>query len=80
MEKVVILDERGRVLIPVEVRRKLGIRGRSKLLLRVRDDGVIELIPLNKLYTEVSRVFEVRFRGWREEDHEATRLLKSLVK
>ena len=80
MERVVTLDVRGRVLIPGEVRRKLGIRGRSKLLLRVRDDGVIELIPLNKLYTEVSRVFEVKFRGWREESHEASRILEELMR
>jgi len=64
----------------VEVRRKLGIRGRSKLLLRVKDDGIIELIPLNKLYTEVSRVFKVKFRGWREESHEASRILEELMR
>jgi len=80
VERVVILDKRGRVLIPVEVRRKLGIRGRSKLLLRVRDDGVIELIPLNKLYADVSRLFEVKFRGWCEESHEASRILEELMR
>ena len=80
MEIVVAVDDRGRVLIPREVRRRLGIRGKSRMLLRVRGDGVIELIPLDKLFREVSEIFERRFRDWREEDHEATRLLKSLVK
>ena len=80
MEIVVTVDDRGRILIPREVRRRLGIRGKSRILLRVRVDGVIELIPIDKLFREVTGIFEKRFRGWREEDHEATRLLKSLVK
>jgi len=75
MEVVVAVDERGRVLIPGEVRRRLGIRGKSKLLLRVRNDGVIELVPLDKLYKEVSRIFEDKFRDWREESHDASRIL-----
>ncbi len=80
MEVVVIVDKRGRVLIPSEVRKRLGIKGRSRMLLRVRDDGVIELIPLDELYREVSEIFERRFREWREEDHEASKLLRVLVK
>ena len=80
MEIVVTVDERGRVLIPGEIRRRLGIKGRSRLLLRVRDDGVIELVPLDRLYKEVSRVFEDKFRDWREESHEASRILEKLVR
>ena len=80
MEVVVAVDERGRVLIPGEVRRRLGIRGKSKLLLRVRNDGVIELVPLDKLYKEVSRIFEDKFRDWREEFHDASRILMETMR
>ncbi|OYT56267.1 MAG: AbrB family transcriptional regulator [Desulfurococcales archaeon ex4484_217_2] len=80
MEVVVAVDERGRVLIPGEVRRRLGIRGKSKLLLRVRNDGVIELVPLDKLYKEVSRIFEDKFRDWREESHDASRILMETMR
>ena len=77
MEYVVVIDEQGRLVLPSEVRRHLGIKGRGRVLIRVRDDGIIELYSLNKLYEELSRVFEERFNGWKEEGHEASRLLSS---
>jgi len=80
MEYVVSIDERGRVLIPGEVRRRVGLKGRSRVLVRVREDGVIELIPLEKLFSEASKIFEEKFRGWREEEHEASRILEDLVR
>ncbi|RLG84822.1 MAG: AbrB family transcriptional regulator [Thermoprotei archaeon] len=80
MEYVVSIDERGRVLIPGEVRRRVGLKGRSRVLVRVREDGVIELVPLEKLFSEVSKIFEEKFRGWREEEHEASRILEDLVR
>jgi len=79
MEYVVIVDERGRLVLPVEVRRKLGIKGRRRLLLRVKGDSVVELVVLDRLYGDVVRVFEERFRGWREEDHEASKLLLRMM-
>ncbi|MHA1589683.1 MAG: AbrB/MazE/SpoVT family DNA-binding domain-containing protein [Candidatus Njordarchaeales archaeon] len=80
MEYVVIIDERGRLVLPSEVRKRLGIEGRSRVLIRVKGDGTVELYPLNKLYEEVSRVFEEKFNGWKEEAHEASKLLSSLLK
>ena len=80
MEYMVSIDERGRVLIPGEVRRRVGLRGRSRVLIRVREDGVIELVPLERLFGEVSKIFEEKFQGWREEEHEASRILEDLVK
>jgi len=49
-------------------------------MLRVRDDGILEIIPLNKLYDEVSRIFEEKFRDWKEENHEASKFLIRMVK
>jgi len=79
MGYVVKVDDRGRVLLPSEVRRRLGLRRGSRLLLRVTEDGRLEAIPLERELREVARVFEERFRGWREEDHEASRLLLEVV-
>jgi len=79
MEYVVTLDERGRIVLPVEVRRRLGIKGRRKVLLRVREDNVVELTILNKLYDSVVEVFEDKFKNWREEDHEASKLLLEIM-
>ena len=80
MEIVVTIDERGRIIIPVRVRRKLGVKAGDKFLLRAMDDGVIELIPLSKLYREVAGVFEEKFRGWQEDLHEASRVLNLMVR
>ena len=79
MEYVVTLDERGRIVLPVEVRRRFGVKGRRKVLLRVREDNVIELAILNKLYDSVVEAFENRFKNWKEEDHEASKLLSEIV-
>ncbi len=76
---VVSIDKRGRILLPSEVRKRIGVKERSKLALRVRDDGVVELISLDKLRDEVAKVFEEKFKGWREEDHEASKLLSEIV-
>ncbi len=80
MEFVVAIDERGRILIPGKIRKILGVKGKDRFLLRVRDDGVIELIPLGKMYSVGSKIFENKFKGWREESHEASKILKELVK
>ncbi len=80
MEYVVTINERGRIVLPSEVRRLLGIKGKSKVIIKVRSNGIIELIPFNKIYNEVARVFEEKFQGRKEEDHEASKLLFKLVK
>ncbi len=75
MEYVVSIDERGRIVLPAEVRRRLGLKGKRKVLIRVRNNGVVELIVMNKIYNDIARVFEEKFKNWREEDHEASKLL-----
>jgi len=80
MEYVVSIDERGRIVLPAEVRRRLGLKSKRKVLIRVRDDGVIELIIMDKIYNDIARVFEEKFKNWREEDHEASKLLLRVMK
>lgn len=80
MYYVVQIDKRGRIIIPREIRRKIGIKPMDKMVVRIRSDGVIEVFPFDRLYREVSRVFEEKFRGWREESHEATEVLRGMVK
>jgi len=80
MYYVIQIDNRGRIIIPWEIRRKVGIKPRDKIIIRLRADNIIELIPFNKLYKEVSEVFKDKFKDWREEDHEATKLLMKMVR
>ena len=79
MEYVVTSDERGRIVLPAEVRQRLGIKGKRKVLLRVREDNVIEVTILNKLYHNVVKVFEDKFKNWKEENHEASKPLMEIV-
>jgi len=79
MEFVVSIDERGRILLPSELRRRLGFRKGDKVVIKVRDEGVIELYLLSRLYSKVSSVFEEKFKNWREVDHEASKLLFKMV-
>uniref|UniRef100_A0A7J3X8N6 AbrB/MazE/SpoVT family DNA-binding domain-containing protein n=1 Tax=Thermofilum pendens TaxID=2269 RepID=A0A7J3X8N6_THEPE len=79
MDYVVTVDDRGRVLLPVDVRRRLGLRKGSKLILRVVEGGRLEAIPLERELERVAEVFKRKFAGWREEDHEATTTLLGMV-
>ncbi len=80
MEYVVNIDERGRLVLPAEIRRRLGLKGKRKVLIRVRDDGIIELIVMDKIYNDIARVFEEKFKNWKEENHEASKLLMRVMK
>ncbi len=79
MGYVVIIDERGRMVLPAEVRRKLGIRKGSRVLLKVISDSSAEIIVLDKLYREVSKIFDEKFKDWKEEDHEASKMLERML-
>ena len=79
LSRVVRLDDRGRLVLPRDLREAIGLREGSRLLVRLRDKSIIELIPLDELHARVMEVFRRKLREWREEDHEAARLIESLV-
>ncbi len=79
MSYVVIIDDRGRMVLPAEVRRKLDIKKGSRVLLKVTSDSSAEIIVLDKLYEEVSKIFDEKFKGWKEEDHEASKMLEMML-
>ncbi|MDK2373120.1 MAG: AbrB/MazE/SpoVT family DNA-binding domain-containing protein [Candidatus Korarchaeota archaeon] len=76
---MVIIDDRGRMILPVEARRRLGIRKGSRVLLKVTSDNLAEIIVLDKLYEEVSKIFDEKFKYWKGEDHEASKILKMIL-
>ncbi|MBO3802001.1 MAG: AbrB/MazE/SpoVT family DNA-binding domain-containing protein [Candidatus Brockarchaeota archaeon] len=79
MEIVTKIDNKGRILIPRSIRKKMGIRGGVKVILRLKEDNIVEIIPIDKLYIEVAEIFRNKFKGWNEESHEATKIIESLV-
>jgi AbrB family looped-hinge helix DNA binding protein len=80
MSYVVTVDDRGRILLPADVRRKLGLRKGSKLILWVAEGGRLEAVPLERELERVAEVFRRKFAGWREEDHKVTAALLEMVK
>jgi len=79
LEYVSIVDDRGRIVVPAEVRRRAGLRAGSRVVVRVKSGGVVEIIPLDRLLEEVAAIFEEKLKSWREEEHEASRFLEELV-
>jgi len=79
MSYVVVVDDRGRILLPADVRKRLGLKRGSKLVLRVLEDDRLEAVPLEKELEKVAEAFRRKFAGWREEDHEATAALLEMV-
>jgi bifunctional DNA-binding transcriptional regulator/antitoxin component of YhaV-PrlF toxin-antitoxin module len=78
MAQSVTLDERGRVLLPSDARRKAGIKPKAKLLVEVRGAGVIELKDYDALSRQVRKVAAKKLSGWREEEHREDKLLMRL--
>ena len=77
---MVTVDEKGRVVLPKELRERLSIRPRDKVVVRLREDGIVELYKFDELKAYVEEVADRKLSTWREEDHEATRLLERLVR
>lgn len=44
----IVVSTRGQLVIPKEVRDACGIHGGSEIMVRTREDGVIELRPLRR--------------------------------
>jgi AbrB family looped-hinge helix DNA binding protein len=80
MARYVTLDEKGRIVLPSDTRRRAGLKPGSKLLVEVRGAGITELRDYNTLSSEVQRVAAKKLTGWREEEHREEKLLTKLSK
>ena len=49
----IVVSSRGQLVIPKEARDACGIRGGSEILVKTREDGVIELRPLRRNVAEI---------------------------
>jgi AbrB family looped-hinge helix DNA binding protein len=78
MAQTATIDEKGRVLLPSEARRKAGFGPKSKLLVEVRGSGIIELKDFDRLTREVQKVASKKLAGWKEEEHKEEKLMMKL--
>jgi len=80
MAESVTIDEKGRLVIPKDARRRAGIKPRSRLLVKVRGPGIIELRDYETLSQAVQKVAVKKLTGWREAEHREEKLLFKLSK
>lgn len=80
MAESVTIDEKGRLVLPKDARRRAGIKPRSRLLVEVRGPGIIELRDYEMLSLAVQKVAAKKLAGWKEEKHREEKLLFKLSK
>jgi bifunctional DNA-binding transcriptional regulator/antitoxin component of YhaV-PrlF toxin-antitoxin module len=80
MSKSVNMDEKGRVVIPKNVRDAARINTPAKLLAIARDKGRIELVIVDTSMKRAKSIATRKFAGWKEEEHEADRLATKLLR
>lgn len=79
MTESVTIDEKWRLVLPKEVRRRAGIKPKSKLLVEVKGPGIIELRDSEVLFRRVQQIAARKLTGWREDEHREEKLLFRLA-
>lgn len=74
----VTLDKKGRLVLPKKVRVGARINVNSRLVVRVRGVGEVELFDPDLMMRRAQKIGVKKLAGWREEDHEAAELLSKL--
>lgn len=75
MSEPVGIDEKGRLILPKKIREGARIEVPGVLIALAKGDGRVDSEMRNA--KEIARR---KLKGWREEDHEATRIAMALLK
>jgi len=75
MKMVVKIDKKGRITLPKKIRGKVGID--DEALIEVKRDS-IEIKPVDSALKKAMEIAEHKLKGWKEEEHEAEKLLERL--
>ncbi len=79
MSETVSVDEKGRLVLPKEVREKARIGVNVKLIARASGVGRVELSDPKVLIAQAQEIGTKKLAGLKEEDHSATSyLLRSM--
>lgn len=70
LESIVILSSKGQIVIPKDFRNATNIHEGEKLVARVREDNVIELIPVKRSIDTLFNFFEKSYEKDRKDDDE----------
>jgi len=78
--KTVEIDEKGRVVIPKDVRVKSGISTPGRLILTVEGSGKIGLQSIETNLRKAQEIARRKLSSWREERHDEDRLALRLTR
>jgi AbrB family looped-hinge helix DNA binding protein len=79
MDAKVAIDKKGRLVLPKKVREEARICLNARLVVRAIDEGRIELFDPELLLKKAQEIGARKLAGWREEEHEAARLIAALM-
>ncbi|RDB36290.1 MAG: AbrB/MazE/SpoVT family DNA-binding domain-containing protein [Spirobacillus cienkowskii] len=68
LESVVKVSSKGQIVIPKKWRNAVNICEGEKLIIKVREDHVIELIPLKKSIDHLFNFFEKSYENNKKDD------------
>lgn len=77
--KTVEIDQKGRVVIPKEVRVKSGIKTPGELLVKVEGEGKIALQSVEVNLRRAQQIGRRKLSSWKEVKHEEDRLAVKLA-
>lgn len=77
LEATIVLSSKGQIVIPKEMRTSANLHDGEKMLIRVRKDNVIELVPMKKNVDELFSIFPKAYEKNRIDDDTLIRSLFS---
>jgi len=77
--ETVTVDDKGRLVLPKRVREEARIKANTLLMVNIVEEGRVELIDPDVLMRKARIVATAKLKGWKEDDHEATRLITEMA-
>jgi bifunctional DNA-binding transcriptional regulator/antitoxin component of YhaV-PrlF toxin-antitoxin module len=80
MSESVLMDKKGRLVLPKKVRVEARLEVNKKLVARVTGVGRVELLDPDVLSAKAQEIGKKKLAGWSEEGHETSNYLYESAK
>lgn len=74
MSTVVNIDEKGRIILPKEIRKKAGIKTPGRILVFSKNKKV-EIVPVSASLDRAMSIASIKLRDWKEDKHKGEKVL-----
>ncbi|MES2615408.1 MAG: AbrB/MazE/SpoVT family DNA-binding domain-containing protein [Bdellovibrionota bacterium] len=64
------VSSKGQIVIPKEVREALGFYTGTEVMVRTREDGIVEIVPVKKNLSDLFKMFPKKYEKNRKSDDE----------